>query len=300
MKRFMVSSVFVLVVASSTASAADLVRGVRSKLSAGDLASGVAAVEDYRRATGVDAEYWNAVGWLARGAAMLGRPDLAAGWVEELRAGIPEEADGLIVPLGARIEVESKLIAAREGRGHALEFLRRELETAKDPALRSRINKNVNLISMEGALAPPIDHADYIGRKAAPLEEMRGKPVLLYLWANWCGDCRAQHDSLAQVWERYRDRGLEMIAVTRYYGSVDGEKATPADEKKNVEKVWKESYGRLQDVPVTIDSDAMVRYGASATPTFVLIDRDGIVRLYTPTRLSEAELSRRIEEVMGE
>lgn len=44
----------------------------------------------------------------------------------------------------------------------------------------------------------------------------------------------------------------------------------------------------------------MVRYGASATPTFVLIDRKGIVRLYAPTRLTEAELSRRIEELIEE
>jgi hypothetical protein len=44
----------------------------------------------------------------------------------------------------------------------------------------------------------------------------------------------------------------------------------------------------------------MVRYGASATPTFVLVDRKGIVRLYTSTRLSETELSRRIDEVLAE
>ena len=42
----------------------------------------------------------------------------------------------------------------------------------------------------------------------------------------------------------------------------------------------------------------MVRYGVSATPTFVLIDRNGIVRLYAPTRLSEGELARRIDEVL--
>jgi len=49
-----------------------------------------------------------------------------------------------------------------------------------------------------------------------------------------------------------------------------------------------------------ISTDTMIRYGASATPTFVLINRKGIVRLYAPTRLSEAELSRRIEEVLAD
>ena len=52
--------------------------------------------------------------------------------------------------------------------------------------------------------------------------------------------------------------------------------------------------------PVVIDNDGMIRYGASATPSFALVDRRGIVRHYTATRLSEAELSRRIEELLAE
>jgi hypothetical protein len=59
-------------------------------------------------------------------------------------------------------------------------------------------------------------------------------------------------------------------------------------------------YPGLADVPVVIDNDAMIRYGASATPTFALVDRKGIVRLYTATRLSEAEMSRRLEELLAE
>jgi thiol-disulfide isomerase/thioredoxin len=299
MKRLALTCLIVLTLTSPDALGADLVRGVRFKLSAGDLASGVAAVDDYQRSSGRDAEYWNAVGWLARGAVMLDRPDLAARYVEELRHALPEESEGLIVPLGARVEVEAKLIAATEGRGSALRFLGEELERAKDTALRSRIAKNINLLSLEGQPAPPIDHSDFVGERAPDLEEMKGRPVLLFLWANWCGDCKAQHDSLARVWERYRDHGVQLVALTRYYGSVAGQDATPAEEKAHVEKVWKETYAGLADVPLTIDTRAMVRYGASATPTFVLIDREGVVRMFAPTRLSEAELSRRIDEVLG-
>ncbi len=67
-----------------------------------------------------------------------------------------------------------------------------------------------------------------------------------------------------------------------------------------MEKIWKELYGGLDGVSGLISTETMVRYGASATPTFALIDRKGLVRLYTPTRLSEAELSRRIDEVLAE
>jgi hypothetical protein len=44
----------------------------------------------------------------------------------------------------------------------------------------------------------------------------------------------------------------------------------------------------------------MVRYGVSSNPTLVVVDKKGLIRHYTPTRMSEAELSRRIEELLAE
>jgi hypothetical protein len=44
----------------------------------------------------------------------------------------------------------------------------------------------------------------------------------------------------------------------------------------------------------------MIRYGVSATPTWVLVDAQGIVRLYAPTRLTEADLSQQIESLFAQ
>ena len=52
------------------------------------------------------------------------------------------------------------------------------------------------------------------------------------------------------------------------------------------------------EVPVVISDEAMLRYGVSTTPTFALIDRKGVVRMYHAGRLAESELGRRVEELL--
>src|SRR5207302_11512588 len=106
---------------------------------------------------------------------------------------------------------------------------------------------------------------------------------------------------VARVFEKFRARGLALLAPTRYYGE-DAEwknPAAPAEEKTAIEKDWAAFTG-LAGIPIPIDTDTMVRYGVSATPTLVLVDRKGVVRLYTPTRMSESELTRRVEDVLAE
>src|ERR1700722_6587191 len=64
---------------------AAVISDVRFKLSAGDLSSAEALVEDYHRANGDNSEYAAAVSWLARGALTLGQTDAAARYLAETK-----------------------------------------------------------------------------------------------------------------------------------------------------------------------------------------------------------------------
>jgi thiol-disulfide isomerase/thioredoxin len=274
-----------------------VVSEVRFKLSAGDLFSAEALAEDYHLASGANPEYAAAVAWLARGALMLGKTADAAHYLAETKALVAdllkskriEDDTYLQSAIGTSIEVEAQTIAAGGSRDQAVAFLEAQLPQWKTWALQSRIHKNLDLLTMEGTPAPELD------------EKYRGSPVLLFLWAHWCGDCKAQGPTIARLKEKYESRGLRVVAPTRRYGDVPKvENPTAAQEDQEIERVWKTSYAGLDGAPHPISEAMMLRYGVSATPTLVLVDRQGIVRMYSPTRMTEAELARRIEALLRE
>jgi thiol-disulfide isomerase/thioredoxin len=274
-----------------------VVTEVRFKLSAGDLFSAEAVAEDYHLSNGTNSEYAAAVAWLARGALNLGKPEVAAHYLAETKALVSEllkskhvEDDAYLESaIGTSIEVEAQAMAAAGKRDQAVAFLEAQLPRWKTWPLQSRIHKDLDLLTLEGKPAPELDEKD------------RGSPVLLFLWAHWCGDCKAQGPTIARLKEKDELWGLRGIAPTRRYGDVPKvENPTAEQEDQEIERVWKASYAGLDGAPHPISEAMMLRYGVSATPTLVLIDRQGIVRMYSPTRMTEAELSRRIEALLPE
>jgi thiol-disulfide isomerase/thioredoxin len=191
------------------------------------------------------------------------------------------------------------VLAARGARSDAVTFLNEQLALFGTTSISERLHKNLNLLSLEGKPAPVLDEADWLGRKPPALAALRGHPVLLFFWAHWCVDCKAEVPVLAEIERIYGPKGLVLIAPTRYYGYVaQGQEAPPAVEKKYIEAVHREYYAALGDTPAPLSNGNFLKYGASTTPTLVLIDGAGIVRLYHPGNLTGPELAARIQAVM--
>ena len=286
---------------------ASLVNDVRGFLAHHDQAAAEQAVRAYQSQSGATPELAAALSWLARGALDARDYDRADAYAAEtrklsldlLRTLRLDTDPWLPTALGASIEVHAQVLRARGEMPEALTFLRGQLKTYGTTSLHARIVKNINLIDLEGKPAPPLDEREWLGSRPLTLESLRGHPVLLFFWAHWCPDCKAEAPVIASLRKTYASKGLAVIGPTRYYGyTARGEDATPAVEKPYIDSVRQKYYGSLAEMPVPIGAENFERYGASTTPTLVLIDSAGVVRFYHPGAASEADLAARIDALL--
>jgi thiol-disulfide isomerase/thioredoxin len=96
------------------------------------------------------------------------------------------------------------------------------------------------------------------------LSGLKGKVVFLNFWATWCPPCKSEMPSMDSLYRRFRERGLEFLAV-------DIQEA-----RDSVEHFVSES--RLS-FPVALDESGRVSsiYGIRSIPTTFIIDRDGMI-----------------------
>jgi thiol-disulfide isomerase/thioredoxin len=285
-----------------------LVNDVRTLIDRHDLAAAERVARSYQKQAGGTPELAAALSWMARGALDLRQLDQADTFASEARQlslqllGTRKlDADPrLPVALGASIEVHALVLAARGERLEAVSFLRQQLVAYGSASIGERIRKNINLLSMEGKPAPPLESNEWIGVKPPALAALRGHPILLFFWAHWCGDCKAEGPILTSLMKTYGPKGLVVVAPTRLYGYVaGGEEAAPVTEKRYIEQVRQQYYPELAGVPIPLNERNFLVYGASTTPTIVLIDQAGAVRFYHPGAASEQELSGRIQKILG-
>ena len=287
-----------------------LLSEVRAAIAAHDLARAEAIVVQRRAQQGTTSDVIEAIAWLGRGAMAEGQKDRAEQYAVEtqrlaraaLGARAIDEDATLANAVGTAIEVQAQVSADRGARSDAMVLLERELKTYRTTSLYKRIQKNINLLTLEGHPAPALDLSESMGTPlaAATANALSGKVVVLFFWAHWCPDCKTESPILAKLYAKYQSQGLTIVAPTQRYGYVaGGAQASPDDELRYMIDVRDKHYGFLADLPVPISVANHERYGVSSTPTVVILDRQGIVRLYHPGRLTEEELESHLRPLLS-
>ena len=118
----------------------------------------------------------------------------------------------------------------------------------------------------EVAIGQPLRDATMRGLNSPPraLHEFRGRPLLINVWASWCGPCRAEMASLER---------LAWLDDTRYFTIIG---VSTDDYVDKAQAALTESNATITHF---IDQDLVLEkmLGASTLPLTVLVDADGRV-----------------------
>lgn len=107
--------------------------------------------------------------------------------------------------------------------------------------------------------------------KPFDLKQLHGKVVLVDFWATWCGPCLAEMPHLQEAYEKYREKGFEIVGV-----SLDEDKESLDEFLKENKLPWMQLYE--SDASKRGFENANVkRYGINAIPAMFLLDQSGRV-----------------------
>lgn len=143
-----------------------------------------------------------------------------------------------------------KLGRSDEAQKSLLEVEKEQIESVK----QKFVNEPAKDFELEG-----IDGQKY------KLSELKGKIVMLNFWATWCGPCAYEMPHLVKLYEKSRDRGFMILAIS-------------VDKKSDRYKVAPFAKEHKLNFPVLFDEGVADLYKVEGYPTNIFIDRQGNVR----------------------
>jgi peroxiredoxin len=155
---------------------------------------------------------------------------------------------------------------------------------AKESYYGKKIN-NYQLIAAKTAIGsyPDFSIADTAG-KILKLSDLRGKYVLVDFWASWCAPCRKENPNVVTAYQKYHDKGFEIVGV-----SLDTKKDAWLKAINKDGLTWY----HVSDLDGW-ESAIVKEFGITVVPTNFLLDKNGKV---VAKNLREDALHEKLEEI---
>jgi len=136
-----------------------------------------------------------------------------------------------------------------------------------------------------GAKAPEFSGPDP-GGKTIALSDVMGKATLIDFWAAWCRPCRAENPNIVAVYEKYHDKGLNIIGVS-LDRTADAWKKAIADDGLEWYQISNIDY---------FDDEIAKLYNVTAIPAAFLLDENGVI---VAKNLRGSELEAKVAELLN-
>jgi len=119
----------------------------------------------------------------------------------------------------------------------------------------------------KGNLAPDFELKTIEG-KAIALSSLRGKKLILNMWATWCPPCRQEMPDMEKFYTNHKIEGSEILAVN----------LTQAEKSRNDVPTFIKDYGITFPVIMDENGDVARLYKVSSIPATFIIDTQGVIR----------------------
>jgi thiol-disulfide isomerase/thioredoxin len=177
--------------------------------------------------------------------------------------------------------------------------------------VRKRIEGARRMLALVGSPANYPENIDgWVNGEPLTPDALKGKVVLLDFFAVWCQPCIAAFPHLREWHDQYAGKGLEIIGISNYHNydwDDDNARAIRQEElAPEAERAAMDQFAKHYQLPYPIayvtGRDLPEFYGVTAIPHYVVIDRNGKVRLCRVGAGPQdtADVAQAIEECLAE
>ena len=149
-----------------------------------------------------------------------------------------------------------------------------------------QIDQSFEIEKRSGIGAKPDFVMNDVNGKPVKLSSFKGKYVLVDFWASWCAPCRRENPNVLANYNKYHDKGLEIIGV-----SLDKDKAAWLKAIQADGLTWT----HVSDLKGW-NNAAAIEFGVKVVPTNFLLDKDGKV---VAKNIREEELGNKLKSIFN-
>lgn len=147
---------------------------------------------------------------------------------------------------------------------------------------------SVKKIPHKGFSAPDFS-LETIHGETFVLSSLQGQPVIINLWTSWCPPCRAEMPALQNIFDAYKDQGLEIIAI-------NATNQDNLDDAREFIQIHNLTFPVLLDVRGEVSN----LYKLQSLPTTFFIDKNGVIQeIVIGGPMAEALLRVRVEKLIN-